>query len=183
MKSRGRVWLKGIIASFWEFIDPKSVPTDTIFLLNANLCTLQKHVKACKSAGKKVFVDVDFAEGISSSRAAMEFLRDIGVDGVISVKLNNFYYAQKVGLPFLLRVFALDSRAVEKAYHQVQTNKIKMIEILPGCAALKIGEKFKLLGINVVTGGLVSEEKEAERLLGIVDAVSTSAKNLWRLKL
>jgi len=171
--------LKGIIASLWEFIDPETIPVDTVFILTSSLCRLPHEVQACHSAGKKVFVDMDFVEGLSEGKAAIDYLKSIGVDGLISVKLSNFHYARKIEMPFVLRVFALDSKAVEKAYNQVKSNGVDIVEILPGCASLKVGKMFKALGINVITGGLVTTRQEAKKLLQVVDAISTSAKNLW----
>ncbi|MDK2870813.1 MAG: glycerol uptake operon antiterminator [bacterium] len=171
--------LKGIIASLWEFTDPEYIPVDTVFILTSTLTRLPCEVEACHAAGKRVFVDMDFVEGLSEGKAAIEFLRSIGVDGLISVKLSNFHYAKKIGMPFVLRVFALDSKAVEKAYNQVKSNGVDIVEILPGCASLKVGKMFKALGINVITGGLVTTRQEAKKLLQIVDAISTSARNLW----
>lgn len=171
--------LKGIIASLWEFMDPNVIPVDTIFILTSALTRLPYEVEACHAAGKRVFVDMDFVEGLSEGKAAIDFLKSIGVDGLISVKLSNFHYAKRIGMPFVLRVFALDSKAVEKAYNQVKSNNVDIVEILPGCASLKVGKMFKALGINVITGGLVTTRQEAKRLLQVVDAISTSAKNLW----
>ncbi|MCD6363687.1 MAG: glycerol-3-phosphate responsive antiterminator [Synergistetes bacterium] len=172
--------LKGVIASLWDFIDPTMIPVKTVFILNSSLCKLPEEVKACKEAGKDVYVDMDFIDGLSDGKAAVEYLKAIGVDGIISVKLCNFHYARKVKVPFILRIFALDSKAVEKAYNQVKTNGVEIVEILPGCSALKVGRLFKALGINVITGGLVSTKAELKKLLKVVDAVSTSSKNLWR---
>ena len=47
---------------------------DVIFLLHSNIITVHQSVKEIHSAGKKVFVHVDFAEGIGKDRAGLEFL-------------------------------------------------------------------------------------------------------------
>ncbi len=173
------IFLKGIIASLWEFSDPREIPVDNVFILNSTLTSLPEEIKSCHEAGKRVFVHLDFVEGLSEGRAAIEYLKSIGADGLISVKLSNYHHARKVGIPLVLRVFALDSKAVEKAYQQVKANGVEMVEILPGCASLKVGPTFKELGINVITGGLVTTPQEARKILKVVDAISTTTRELW----
>ena len=51
---------------------------DIVFLLHSNIVTVNQSVKEIHSAGKKVFVHVDFAEGIGRDRAGLEFLAKQG---------------------------------------------------------------------------------------------------------
>jgi len=171
--------LKGVIAALWEFMDPSDIPVDTVFILNSSLKRLARDIEIYHAYEKKVYVDMDFVDGLSEGEAAVEYLRTIGVDGIISVKLRNFHCAHKLNIPFVLRIFSLDSRAVEKAYNQVVVNSVDTIEVLPGCAAFKVAPKFKAMGVNVVAAGLVSTKEELGKLLQVVDAVSTSSRRLW----
>ncbi len=174
---------KGVIAALWEEVNPEEIPVDVVFILKSDLQQLRRQLNAYQRAGKTVYVDMDFVDGLSDGEAAVAFLKGLGVDGLISVKIKNFHACRKLGLPFVLRVFALDSRAVEKAFEQVISNDVDMVEILPGCAALKIGSRFKSAGIRVVAAGLVSSQNELRELLSVVDGVSTSSRELWRVKL
>jgi len=174
--------LKGVIAALWEEVKPEEIPVNVVFILKSEVQHLKYQLDMYRRAGKTVYVDMDFVAGLSDGEAAVAFLKNMGVDGIISVKMKNFHACRKFELPFVLRIFALDSRAVEKAFGQVLNNDVETVEILPGCAALKVGRRFKNAGVRVVAAGLVSSEDELQRLLEAVDGVSTSSKKLWKVR-
>jgi len=61
--------LKGIIAALWDRKErPESVIPDTVFFLNGGLFEIQERIDQFKSAGKRVFVDIDFVSGLLSLR-------------------------------------------------------------------------------------------------------------------
>ncbi len=172
---------EGIIAALWKRIE--HVPTDVVFLLKGELESIAEDVEFYKSKGKRVFVDMDFVEGLSDGEHAIRFLRNVAkVNGIITVKLRNYLIARKLGIPAVLRFFALDSRAVEKGLAQIESNGVEVVEILPGIAVPKVVERMKdRKRYNIIAAGLVNDESELFKLLEIVDAVSTSTERLWYL--
>ncbi|AKI96919.1 glycerol-3-phosphate responsive antiterminator [Kosmotoga pacifica] len=178
--------LKKIIAALWESsIHPKEIPVDTVFLLSGNLQEIGKDVTRFISAGKKVYVDIDFIAGLNPDSYGIRYLKSLGINGIITAKMYTYRQSQQAGVPALLRFFALDSRAVEKGIEQILKNRIEAVEILPGIVACKIAQRIRELvgNINIVAAGLIDSESEVRTLLRCVDAISTSKRKLWSCEL
>lgn len=177
--------LDGIIAALWDLnINPMEVNPETIFFLNSKLSNLEEKIKLFKSAGKNVFVDIDFVSGLEGNEDGLKFLMKMGATGIITTRMRTHNIANSFQMPCVLRFFALDSRAVEKGLQQLMGNRINCIEILPGPAAIKIAPKIKTLSPNtkIVAAGLIDSFDELENLKNYVDAVSTSSQKLWSFK-
>lgn len=170
--------MKGIIAALWEMTSEDIKPS-TVFLLRSNIIDLKYQVKSLKDKGKKVYVDMDFVEGLGEGEFAINYIRSCGADGVITVKLKNYLQARKLGIPAILRFFALDSRAVERGINQILTNDVDTVEILPGLVAPKIALKLPRRNMTIIAAGLIETVEEAKNLLKHVDAISTSSKTIW----
>jgi len=139
--------LKGVIAALWEEVKPEEIPVNVVFILKSEVQHLKYQLDMYRRAGKTVYVDMDFVAGLSDGEAAVAFLKNMGVDGIISVKMKNFHACRKFELPFVLRIFALDSRAVEKAFGQVLNNDVIIGAIIAGIGlALIFADKIPLLG-------------------------------------
>jgi len=175
--------LRGIIAALWEKkVTPDGILPSTVFFLDGGLKELSKRVELFKSSGKTVFVDIDFVSGLQGDRDGIDYLKSIGVDGIITARMRTYNVSTSAGLPTLLRFFALDSRAVDKGLQQVSQNNVRAIEILPAMAAAKVAGRIRefVPNINIVAAGLVSSLEEVEELKKHVDAVSTSSEKLWK---
>jgi len=172
---------KGIIAALWKRVE--EVPTDDVFLLKGNIETVSDEVRFYKEMGKRVFVDMDFVEGLGDGEYAIRFLKNrADVDGIITVKLKNYLAARKLSIPAILRFFALDSRAVEKGISQIESNNVEIVEVLPGIAVFKFVKRLKRRNFNLIAAGLIDEEDEAKELLKVADAISTSSESLWYMR-
>ncbi len=173
---------KGIIAAVWDPESIGEIPVETVFLLKSDILNLKFHLKILKDRNKQVFVDVDFVEGLGEGEEAVSFVKRAGADGIITVKPKNYSAAKKLNIPSVLRIFALDSRAVEKGLEQIQTLGAEVVEILPGLVAPKVAKKLKPAR-TVIAAGLIETEEEAREILRYVDAISTSSRSLWKMKL
>ncbi|TYB80832.1 MAG: glycerol-3-phosphate responsive antiterminator [Kosmotoga sp.] len=177
--------LKGIIAALWESsVKPEEVETETVFFLNGNINELPKRLKLFKNQNKKVLVDIDFISGLRSDRAGIHFLKDLGANGIITAKLKIRNIAHSIGLTSILRFFALDSRAVDRGIEQIESNKINIVEILPGIISKKVAPKLRYFipDIKIVAAGLVDKAEEIKELKEYVNAISTSRRDLWNYK-
>ncbi len=175
--------LNGIIAALWESsVKPEEVYTETAFFLNGSITELPERLKLFHDHDKKVLVDIDFISGLRSDRAGIRFLKDIGVNGIITAKLKVRNIANSMGLTSILRFFALDSRAVDRGIEQIENNKIDIVEILPGIISKKVAPKLRYFipDIKIVAAGLIDETVEIDELKKHVNAISTSRKDLWR---
>ena len=109
-------------------------PVNIIFLLGGSLLTVKERINSAHSAGKRIFIHVDLAEGIGKDRAGAEFLSLCGVDGIISTKASMIRAAKEFGIFAVQRFFALDSQGVSSISEMIESSKPDLIEIMPGIA-------------------------------------------------
>lgn len=153
-----------------------------VFLLGTSLGEYVGQMKELRRAGHRVFVHLDLVEGLKSDAAGFSFLLGEALpDGVISTHKGVLDLARKNGLLRILRVFMLDSEAVNKGRQLAQSVRPDFVELLPGAAVSAVEEK-SLGGFSspLIAGGLVTTIDQIHSILrkGIV-AVSTSESSLW----
>ena len=95
-----------------DFLKAVESYPDVIFDLYPDLMNVSVKVKKSHEAGKKYFVHMDLAKGIGKDESGMRFLRRIGVDGILSTKLNVIKLAKENGLITVQRFFIVDSQSV-----------------------------------------------------------------------
>ena len=152
----------------------------TIFVLSTNLDLVEKQVKATHSYRKKLFVHIEFADGIAKDEYGVKHLKDLGVDGIISTKSGLIKAAKKLGLFCIQRFFIVDSRSIDTTVESVTSSKPDVIELMPGIIGKAIKKVKSLINVPVVAGGIIDNESEIELALsnGAV-AVSVSKQELW----
>ncbi|MBQ1396734.1 MAG: glycerol-3-phosphate responsive antiterminator [Eubacterium sp.] len=155
---------------------------DVIFLLHSNIITVHQSVKEIHSAGKKVFVHVDFAEGIGKDRAGLEFLARQGVDGVLTTRTNIVRMAREFNLITVQRFFLVDSHSLQTSVESIRLSKPDIIELMPGIVTKKIREFRQLADMPIIAGGIIETEEEVRTALKAgADIVSTGETSLWNL--
>ena len=158
---------------------------EIVFLLCGTIFDLKETVKKAKEAGKLIFIHVDLLDGFSKDATALKYISsEICPDGIISTKNNLLKLAKSLGLLTVQRVFIIDSLSIETAVKASQMINPDAIEIMPGIMPRIIGQLSSTLDVPVIVGGLVSHEDEARVAVecGAL-GVSTSAKEIWRMKL
>lgn len=161
--------------------DALSSPASIIFDLGANINTVKESIAQAHANGKMIFVHIDLAEGIGKDRYGIDYLNDLGVDGIISTRGNLIKAAKDRSLLTVKRVFTLDSQGVVSAMSDIDDPSADFIEIMPGVIP-KIIERFSKSGKPIIAGGLIETKSEITSALssGAV-AVSTGKKELWYL--
>ena len=111
---------------------------------------------------------------------AADFLQRCGADGIISTRPALIRRGRELGLLTILRVFALDSKAVSNLRGQVESGAPDMIEILPGTLPRILSRLSRELKIPLIAGGLLEEKAD---ILSALSAgalcVSASDSRLW----
>ena len=157
---------------------------DVVFLLHSNIMTINQSVKEIHSAGKKVFVHVDFAEGVGKDRAGIEFLAKQGVDGVLTTRTNVVRLAKEFNLITVQRFFLVDSHSLNTSVESIRISKPDIIELMPGIVTKKIKEFSQIVDMPIVAGGIIETEDEVRAALEAgADIVSTGEVSLWNLEL
>ncbi len=153
---------------------------DIIFMLTPNISDIKNQAQVVHKAGKKLFIHLDLAEGIGKDEYGVRFVKEQGVDGIISTRTNIIKFAKKERLFTIQRFFLLDSKSVYTTIETAKASKADMIEIMPGTVIKVIRALKKELDIPIIAGGLIETSKEiADAISGGAIAVSTGKKEFW----
>ncbi len=178
-----RIMRTPVIASIHDssFDEVIASPVEVIFHLKANLNTIASQVEAAHKKGKAFFVHLDLAEGIGKDKAGVEFLKKLGVDGIITTRGNIVRTSREAGLIVVQRCFVLDSYGVQSIKDLPHACPPDFIELMPGVVSKAIRSMAKR-DIPVIAGGLIETEAEVREALsaGAV-AVSTGKAELWNI--
>ncbi len=151
-----------------------------IFYLSPNILTLDDTVKSVHTAGKKIFLHMDMAEGIGKDKSGMQYVKQKGVDGIISTRVNIIKAAREAGLFTVQRFFIVDSQSVNTTLEGIKASRPDMIEIMPGIATKVVADLKVKLNIPIIAGGMIESRLEVrDALLSGATAVSTSKRELW----
>jgi len=151
-----------------------------IFHLAPNIMTLDGDIQAAHNSGKSLYVHIDLAEGIAKDKFGIQYVKGLGVDGIISTRANLIKFAKEEKLFTVQRFFILDSRSVEAIAETVKTSKADMIEVMPGVVPKIVKRLKEKLSVPIIAGGLIETKEEAEAAVHSgAQAISTGAKCLW----
>ena len=172
-----------VIAAVREDIGFEKALSSTVgvvFLLNSDLLTLKEKIKKCHDAGKKIFIHVDFTEGLGKDKVGMEALARFGASGVITTRSGIVKAAKEAGLSTIQRFFIVDSHSFDTAIESVKSAHPDMIEVMPALVSREIKRLKEKLKIPVIAGGLIEEKNEIYQALSSgASAVSTGKWELW----
>ncbi len=153
-----------------------------IFDLNPDLITLSKKVKKAHEADKKIFIHMDLATGIGKDESGVKFCALIGVDGIISTRVNIIRLAREYNLFSIQRFFAVDSKSIDTTAASIKASKPDMIEIMSGILFKVINNLCEKIDTPIIAGGLIDSIQEVEQAkLSGASAVSTGKEILWYL--
>ena len=155
---------------------------EIVFMLSTNIEELKGQVELVHKRGKKLFVHIDLASGIGKDEYGIKYAKSLGIDGIISTRVNMIKLAKKHRIYTVQRFFIVDSHSVKTTIEAVNESKPDMIEIMPGTLS-KIIKKLKTeLDMPIVAGGLIETKEEiAEAIASGAEAVSTGKKELWEI--
>lgn len=155
-----------------------------IFMLDSNILTMAFMIKKAHEAGKKIFIHVDFAEGIGKDKYGLMFLKQCGADGIITTRTGLVRLAREIGLFSIQRFFVVDSHSVKTMVESAKASRPDMLELMP-CMVTKIISGIKeSLGIPIIAGGLVETDDEAAAAIDAgAEFVSVSDSVFWNRKI
>ena len=156
---------------------------DVIFLLYSSILTIESYINKAHKAGKKIFIHMDFAEGIGKDRAGLEFLKKMGVNGILTTRTNLIRPAKDMGLITIQRFFIVDSHSVDTAVESIRIAKPDVVEIMPGVVSKKIKEFAQKVSTDILAGGLVEFKEDVDAAIAAgATAVSTADVELWNYR-
>jgi len=157
-------------------------PAKIVFLLFGTPMTIGTLARRLTDAGKMPVANLDLLSGFARDTAAIEFLANSGVAGVISTHQDSLRAARAQGLLALQRTFALDSVAMANSIRTLEHFAPDVIELLPAIAAPITIPMVRSVRPNlpVIGCGLIRTLIQIDELVRQgVSAVSVSDPSLW----
>ena len=158
-----------------EFCSALASPVKTIFLLHADILTLNEQISRAKTVEKKVFVHLDMADGIGKDKSGAAFVASLRAAGIISTRPSLIKAAKETGLLTVMRFFAIDSRSISTAIENISHASPDMVEMMPGILPEMIAAFRQKIHIPIIAGGLIKTKNEIYQALSAgAEAISTA---------
>ena len=149
-----------------------------VFLLCGDILNIGELVDRVHRAGKQA----DLIAGLAPKEIAVDYLRRCGADGIISTRPHLIRRGRELGMLTVLRVFAIDSKAVSNLGKETGMGMPDLIEVLPGTIYKVIARLSRELSVPLIAGGLLADKADVTAALSAgALCVSASDPELWDL--
>lgn len=161
----------------------QSEDIQVVFILFGDICSIAEIVDKVKKAGKTAMVHVDLINGLGSKEIVVDYIRShTKADGIISTKPALIRRAEELSLYTVLRIFLIDSMALEGIKKQQQSVQPDFIEVLPGVMPKIIRHISQMVDTPIIAGGLIrTKEDVMEGLEAGAVAVSSTNSLVWEM--
>jgi glycerol uptake operon antiterminator len=153
-----------------------------LFLLKGDAFQLAPFITQAHQRRKGVVVHVDLVSGIGKDRAGIQYLRQMGVDAIITSRSQLVSAGRAEGLTTIQRLLLLDDSALDTGVRTIARAAPDVVEILPGIIFPDVAQTLqRLLPGPFIAGGFIRTAADVARVQaagGILSSSSTYA--LWR---
>ena len=150
-----------------------------VFLLCGDILNIGELVDRVHRAGKQAVIHADLIAGMAPKEIAVDYLRRCGADGIISTRPHLIRRGRELGMLTVLRVFAIDSKAVSNLGKETGIGMPDLIEVLPGTIYKVMSRE---LPVPLIAGGLLADKADVTAALSAgALCVSASDPELWDL--
>ncbi len=150
-------------------------PYETGIILETHIGRIKYISKMAKEANKQLLYHIDLIHGLRNDEYGTEYLcQEFKPYGVISTKGSVINQAKKNGVVSVLRIFMLDSHAIERSYRIIEKTEPDYIEVLPGFVPEMIEEVSARFNKPILAGGLIRSAEDAGAA-----AITTSKREIW----
>lgn len=165
-----------------QLVRALSSECNVIFFLFGNICNIPKLVESAKERGKHAFVHLDLINGLAAKEIAADYIRSFTkADGVLSTKPQILRHAKEIGLITVLRVFVLDSLALDNIEKLRAACNPDLIELVPGLMPKIIRQVHSLHRTPLIAGGLIRDKEDTMSALSAgAISISTSCEEAWQ---
>lgn len=164
-----------------DFSCALSSDVELIFDLSPDLFSLSNRIKSAHQNNKKILIHIDLATGLGKDKSAIAFAKQLGVDGIISTRVNIIKAAKELGLLTVQRFFIVDSQSVQTTFETLKATRPDMIEIMPGVVSGVLKILKATTDVPVIAGGLIQTENDIKTALRSgASLVSTGKHLLWK---
>ena len=153
-----------------------------VFVLYGDICNIASIVRRIHEAGRFAAVHVDLIAGLAGKEVAVDFIRNTTeADGIISTRQSFIRRAKELGLAAILRVFLLDSIALE-SLDKIPPNLPDCLDLLPGTMPKILRRVCATAKVPVLAGGLIADKEDVMAALEAgITAISTTNQAVWNM--
>ncbi|MHC0552987.1 glycerol-3-phosphate responsive antiterminator [Salinicoccus sp. CNSTN-B1] len=169
------------IRSLKDFEKLIGSPYRSCVILDIHIGHLDSHIRTVKSHGFEVYLHLDLIKGLAVDTASLEYIHQkYKPTGIVTTRGRIVKKARQLGMKTILRVFAIDSSAIEKSIELIDQCHPHLIEVLPGVVP-KVIHLFKQeVAADVIAGGLIETQSEVDdAIMAGASYVTTSKTSLW----
>ncbi len=152
-----------------------------LFMLKGDAFQLAPFVSEAHRHGKGVVVHVDLMSGVGKDRAGIQYLRQIGVDAIITSRSQLVIAGKAEGLVTIQRLLLVDASAMETGARTIARAAPDIVEILPGIIFPEVAATLKqLLPGPFIAGGFIRTATDVARIQAAGAILSSSSTYaLW----
>jgi len=152
-----------------------------LFLLKGDAFELRSFIEQAHEHGKGVVVHVDLVSGVGKDRAGIQYLRQIGVDAIITSRSQLVAAGRAEGLVTIQRLLLADDASLDTGVRTIARAAPDIVEVLPGIIFPEIASLLQqLLKGPFIAGGFIRDENDVMRLRAAGAILSSSSTyTLW----
>ncbi len=152
-----------------------------LFMLKGNAFQLAPIVEQAHRQGKGIVVHVDLISGVGKDRSGIQYLRQIGVDAIITSRAPLIAAGRAEGLTTIQRLLLVDDSAFESGVKSVSRAAPDLIEILPGILFPDFATRLQqVLPGPFIAGGFIHSSAEVARVRAAGGILCSSSQyELW----
>lgn len=157
--------------------------SNVVFILTGNLLNMGNYIKVLKKANKHAFIHIDFVEGLSNSKSAIEYIAKAwNPAGIITTRVSLIKYAKELGLYTIQRIFLIDHSALTKGIETSKSSRPDAVEVLPGLMPSIIDQLSHEIDFPIIAGGFIDTKQEILDAVGAgALAISCGNSKLWTI--
>ncbi len=153
-----------------------------LFLLKGDAFQIAPFITEAHHRGKGVVVHMDLVSGIGKDRAGIQYLRQVGVDAIITSRFQLVSAGRAEGLTTIQRLLLLDDSALDNGVRSIARAAPDIVEILPGIIFPEVAQTLqRLLPGPFIAGGFIRTAADVARVQAAGSILSSSSTHaLWR---
>src|SRR5207249_5119284 len=153
-----------------------------LFLLKGDAFQIASFIKEAHQRGKGVVVHMDLVSGIGKDRAGIQYLRQIGIDAIITSRSQLVSAGRAEGLVTIQRLLVADDSALETGIRTIARAAPDIVEVLPGIIFPEIAATLKQqLAGPFIAGGFIRTAADVARVYAAGAILSSSSTyTLWQ---
>ncbi|MEU6262305.1 glycerol-3-phosphate responsive antiterminator [Saccharopolyspora shandongensis] len=162
--------------------DFAAAPTTVGVLASIPVGELPKVVRVLVHLKKTVFVNIDACPGLAQDRGAIDFLTEIGAQGVVSTRAALIDRAGALDMLTMQKVFVTDRSNLNRSLEGVGRSNPDLVEVMPAPIIPWMPEEARRVLSPFVAAGFVTDVAGVAHSLAMgAVAAATSDPGLWSL--